>query len=68
MDNPQLGHFFGVRKYLGGESNSPVVERLNKGLTAAWSPSRGKAAHPCRRRSAARGAGPCLPPPAPRSA
>eukprot|EP00959_Pyramimonas_sp_CCMP1952_P239503 5005529-Pyramimonas_sp.AAC.1 len=35
MGNPQLGHFFGVRKYSGGElRNSPVVEWLNKGLMA----------------------------------
>eukprot|EP00976_Prorocentrum_cordatum_P101135 1192494-Prorocentrum_minimum.AAC.2 len=39
MDNPQLWHLFGLRKYLDGELNSPVVEWLNKGLTAAWSPS-----------------------------
>eukprot|EP00959_Pyramimonas_sp_CCMP1952_P205129 4289487-Pyramimonas_sp.AAC.1 len=41
MDNPQLGHFFGVRKYLGGESrNSPVAEWLDKGLiTSASSPT-----------------------------
>eukprot|EP00959_Pyramimonas_sp_CCMP1952_P081982 1712868-Pyramimonas_sp.AAC.1 len=38
-DNPQLRHFFGVRKYLRGELNSPLVERLNKGSTAAWSPT-----------------------------
>eukprot|EP00959_Pyramimonas_sp_CCMP1952_P079724 1667406-Pyramimonas_sp.AAC.1 len=38
MDNPQLGHFFGVRKYWGGEFNSPVVEWLNKGLMAVSSP------------------------------
>eukprot|EP00976_Prorocentrum_cordatum_P081648 1184499-Prorocentrum_minimum.AAC.4 len=38
--NFHLGHFFGVRKKLGGElRNFPVVERLNKGLTAACSPS-----------------------------
>eukprot|EP00959_Pyramimonas_sp_CCMP1952_P321857 6735060-Pyramimonas_sp.AAC.1 len=38
MDNPRLGHFFGVRNYLGGElRNSPVAEQLNKGLTALWS-------------------------------
>eukprot|EP00959_Pyramimonas_sp_CCMP1952_P465814 9488960-Pyramimonas_sp.AAC.1 len=40
MDNPQLGHFFGARKYLGGELDSPVVEWLNKGLMAAWGPTR----------------------------
>eukprot|EP00976_Prorocentrum_cordatum_P101762 1192776-Prorocentrum_minimum.AAC.1 len=38
MDNPRLGHFFGVRNYLGGELNSPVVEWLNKGLMAVSSP------------------------------
>eukprot|EP00959_Pyramimonas_sp_CCMP1952_P398471 8349420-Pyramimonas_sp.AAC.1 len=32
MDHSQLWCFFGVRKDLGGELNSPVVERLNKGL------------------------------------
>eukprot|EP00959_Pyramimonas_sp_CCMP1952_P087220 1824646-Pyramimonas_sp.AAC.2 len=26
-------------KYLGGEFNSPVVEWLNKGLTAVWNPT-----------------------------
>eukprot|EP00959_Pyramimonas_sp_CCMP1952_P433139 9069975-Pyramimonas_sp.AAC.1 len=31
-DDSQLWHFFGVRNYLGGEVNSPVVEWLNKGL------------------------------------
>eukprot|EP00976_Prorocentrum_cordatum_P115997 1196097-Prorocentrum_minimum.AAC.6 len=30
---PGRGH-----EYLGGESNSPVVEWLNKGLMAVWSP------------------------------
>eukprot|EP00976_Prorocentrum_cordatum_P023503 478601-Prorocentrum_minimum.AAC.1 len=30
MDNPQLGRFFGVRKYLGGKLNSQVAEQLNK--------------------------------------
>eukprot|EP00976_Prorocentrum_cordatum_P067080 1178580-Prorocentrum_minimum.AAC.1 len=39
MDNPQLWHFFGFRKYLGGELNSPVVEWLNKGLMSVWSPT-----------------------------
>eukprot|EP00976_Prorocentrum_cordatum_P092581 1189013-Prorocentrum_minimum.AAC.1 len=32
MDNPQCWHFFGVRKYLGGESNFLVVEWLHRGL------------------------------------
>ena len=27
------------RRYSGEESNSPVVERLNKGLTSVWSPT-----------------------------
>ena len=40
MDNPQLWHFFGVRKYLGGELNSPVVEWLNKGLMSVSSPNK----------------------------
>eukprot|EP00976_Prorocentrum_cordatum_P029692 604475-Prorocentrum_minimum.AAC.1 len=39
MDNPQLGRFSGLRKYSGGESNSPVVEWRNKGLTAVSSPT-----------------------------
>eukprot|EP00976_Prorocentrum_cordatum_P072544 1180755-Prorocentrum_minimum.AAC.9 len=39
MDSPQLWHFFGVRKYLGGELNSPVVEWFNKGLMSLLSPS-----------------------------
>eukprot|EP00959_Pyramimonas_sp_CCMP1952_P209062 4373182-Pyramimonas_sp.AAC.1 len=34
-----LGNVFGVRKYLKGELNPSVVEWLNKGLTAASSPS-----------------------------
>eukprot|EP00976_Prorocentrum_cordatum_P002817 54638-Prorocentrum_minimum.AAC.2 len=34
MDNPQLGHFFGVRKYLGGELIFLVAGWLNKGLMA----------------------------------
>eukprot|EP00959_Pyramimonas_sp_CCMP1952_P399445 8369382-Pyramimonas_sp.AAC.1 len=54
MDNPQLGRFFGVRakwttlnpgafsasvNIRAQESNSPVVERLDKGLqTTVWSP------------------------------
>eukprot|EP00959_Pyramimonas_sp_CCMP1952_P097386 2035735-Pyramimonas_sp.AAC.1 len=25
-----------TRKYVGGESNSPVVERLNKGVMQGW--------------------------------
>eukprot|EP00959_Pyramimonas_sp_CCMP1952_P049610 1036549-Pyramimonas_sp.AAC.1 len=29
----------GARKHVGGASNSPVVEGLNKGLMAAWSPN-----------------------------
>eukprot|EP00976_Prorocentrum_cordatum_P116801 1196214-Prorocentrum_minimum.AAC.1 len=30
---------WGIRKYLGGEFNSPAVERLNnRGLMSAWSP------------------------------
>eukprot|EP00976_Prorocentrum_cordatum_P102020 1192876-Prorocentrum_minimum.AAC.2 len=37
MDNPQLWHFFGVRKYSGGQLNSPVVERLDRGLMAVSS-------------------------------
>eukprot|EP00959_Pyramimonas_sp_CCMP1952_P157848 3300609-Pyramimonas_sp.AAC.2 len=28
-----------TNKYLGGRSKFPVVERLNKGLTTAWSPT-----------------------------
>eukprot|EP00976_Prorocentrum_cordatum_P107587 1194666-Prorocentrum_minimum.AAC.12 len=32
MHRSRLGHFFGVGKYSGGESNSPGVERLDKGL------------------------------------
>ena len=40
MDNSQLWHFFGVRKYLGGElTNSPVAELLNKGLMSVRSPN-----------------------------
>eukprot|EP00959_Pyramimonas_sp_CCMP1952_P191176 3997583-Pyramimonas_sp.AAC.1 len=31
LDSSQLGHFFGLRKRLGGELNSPVVEWLTKG-------------------------------------
>eukprot|EP00959_Pyramimonas_sp_CCMP1952_P197069 4121040-Pyramimonas_sp.AAC.1 len=31
----------GVRKYLGGELDSPVVEWLNKGLMAVSCPTRG---------------------------
>eukprot|EP00976_Prorocentrum_cordatum_P105985 1194365-Prorocentrum_minimum.AAC.9 len=32
-DSSQLGRFFGVRKYSGGEFNSPAVEEcLNKGV------------------------------------
>eukprot|EP00959_Pyramimonas_sp_CCMP1952_P014174 299809-Pyramimonas_sp.AAC.1 len=46
-DNSRLGHFFSDRAYLGGELNSPVVERLNKGLTAAQSPTL-KRFHSCR--------------------
>ena len=30
-DNPQLGHFFGVRKYSGEELNFTVEEWLNRG-------------------------------------
>eukprot|EP00959_Pyramimonas_sp_CCMP1952_P369031 7729731-Pyramimonas_sp.AAC.1 len=41
MDNPQLGHFYGVRKYFGGDSNSPVAEWLDKGLMAVSSPAVG---------------------------
>eukprot|EP00959_Pyramimonas_sp_CCMP1952_P353825 7413229-Pyramimonas_sp.AAC.1 len=37
-DNSQLGHFFGVRIYFGGELNSPVVEWLNKDLMSMLSP------------------------------
>eukprot|EP00959_Pyramimonas_sp_CCMP1952_P295922 6189920-Pyramimonas_sp.AAC.1 len=44
---------FNVREELTGEVNFPVVERLNKGLTAAWSPT-------CERSSAS-----SLPPPPP---
>eukprot|EP00976_Prorocentrum_cordatum_P014208 283877-Prorocentrum_minimum.AAC.2 len=35
----RLGCFFGVCEYLGGELNSPVVERRNKGLMAARRPN-----------------------------
>eukprot|EP00959_Pyramimonas_sp_CCMP1952_P062030 1296283-Pyramimonas_sp.AAC.1 len=35
MDHSQLRRFFGIRKYLGGEQNSPVVEQLTKGSLAA---------------------------------
>eukprot|EP00976_Prorocentrum_cordatum_P099550 1191882-Prorocentrum_minimum.AAC.3 len=31
----------GTRESLGRELNSPVVERLNKGLMAVWSPNSG---------------------------
>eukprot|EP00959_Pyramimonas_sp_CCMP1952_P189816 3970806-Pyramimonas_sp.AAC.1 len=35
-DDSQRGRFFGLRKYFGGRIlNSPVVERLNKGLMAS---------------------------------
>eukprot|EP00976_Prorocentrum_cordatum_P089016 1187576-Prorocentrum_minimum.AAC.4 len=40
MHNSQLGHFLSVRKDLGEDLNSPVVEWLNRSLMAAWSPSR----------------------------
>eukprot|EP00959_Pyramimonas_sp_CCMP1952_P138138 2891297-Pyramimonas_sp.AAC.1 len=30
---------YGIRNYLGGESSSPVAERLNKGSMAAVSPT-----------------------------
>ena len=36
-DNPQIWHFFGVCKDLGGELNSSVVEWLNKGLMSVSS-------------------------------
>eukprot|EP00959_Pyramimonas_sp_CCMP1952_P183216 3830524-Pyramimonas_sp.AAC.1 len=39
MDDSQLGRFSGVRKDLGGESNSAVVEWLNRGLMSASSPN-----------------------------
>ena len=39
MDDSQLGHFFGVRKDLGGELNSSVAYRLNKGLMSVSSPT-----------------------------
>eukprot|EP00959_Pyramimonas_sp_CCMP1952_P111272 2327756-Pyramimonas_sp.AAC.1 len=39
MDSSQLWHCFGARKYLGGELNSPVAKRLNRGLTTAWGPT-----------------------------
>eukprot|EP00959_Pyramimonas_sp_CCMP1952_P022698 476777-Pyramimonas_sp.AAC.1 len=35
MDDSQLGHFFGVGKYSGGELNSPVAEWLNKACDGA---------------------------------
>eukprot|EP00959_Pyramimonas_sp_CCMP1952_P456707 9473618-Pyramimonas_sp.AAC.1 len=38
-DNSRLRHSFGARNYYGGESNFPVVERLNKGLTGARGPT-----------------------------
>eukprot|EP00959_Pyramimonas_sp_CCMP1952_P064462 1345982-Pyramimonas_sp.AAC.1 len=37
-DNPHLWLLFGVCKYSGGESNSPVAEWLNKGLMSASNP------------------------------
>eukprot|EP00976_Prorocentrum_cordatum_P025329 514629-Prorocentrum_minimum.AAC.1 len=30
----------GARETLGGELNSPVAERLNKGLMVVWSPNK----------------------------
>eukprot|EP00959_Pyramimonas_sp_CCMP1952_P005001 104787-Pyramimonas_sp.AAC.2 len=36
MDNPQLGHFFGVRKYLRGEMNS--LQWLKQGLNGSVEP------------------------------
>eukprot|EP00976_Prorocentrum_cordatum_P061079 1176154-Prorocentrum_minimum.AAC.1 len=40
MDNPQLGAFSASANFWAQElRNSPVVEWLNKGLTAAWSPN-----------------------------
>eukprot|EP00959_Pyramimonas_sp_CCMP1952_P007341 153686-Pyramimonas_sp.AAC.3 len=35
----RLWRFFGVRTCLGEQSNSPVAERLNKGLMAVPSPT-----------------------------
>eukprot|EP00959_Pyramimonas_sp_CCMP1952_P389326 8158017-Pyramimonas_sp.AAC.1 len=37
-DDSHLRHVFGVRKYFGGESNSPVVGWLKKGLTTVFPP------------------------------
>eukprot|EP00959_Pyramimonas_sp_CCMP1952_P326337 6831020-Pyramimonas_sp.AAC.1 len=38
MGNSQIWLFFGARKYLGGELNSPVAERLKKRLMSVLSP------------------------------
>eukprot|EP00959_Pyramimonas_sp_CCMP1952_P440320 9218798-Pyramimonas_sp.AAC.1 len=38
-DKSHLRHFFSIREYFGGESNFPVVERLNKGLMCTPSPT-----------------------------
>eukprot|EP00959_Pyramimonas_sp_CCMP1952_P111462 2331435-Pyramimonas_sp.AAC.1 len=39
MESSHLCHFFGLRKCLDGELNSPVVEWLNKGLMSVPSPN-----------------------------
>eukprot|EP00959_Pyramimonas_sp_CCMP1952_P012877 272318-Pyramimonas_sp.AAC.1 len=44
-----LWHFFGVGKYLGGESNSPGVEWLNKGVMSVFSTGGGEDGEDLRR-------------------
>eukprot|EP00976_Prorocentrum_cordatum_P051816 1046484-Prorocentrum_minimum.AAC.1 len=56
----QLGGSFGVRTYLGGELNSPVVEWLNKGLMFVHRPYLRRARGELRR--GARGTAACRPP------